>query len=347
LTVTFREAAGPTHYVSPGYFPGVYDQTRAQPVRVSAGEELQGIDFATVLTPLLSVSGRVLSAEGQAAPSHCTVVLRPREGGAERQAPCNPESGEFALGEVPPGAYRLLAYAAETATIGSAARDVELKADELTGVTLPLDQPFATQGHVDFRGASGRVSLELVPVASQVAASTPVAVDESGGFQFPLVLRERYHLRLATQNPRLYISRVRVAGKAARGTLIDMSGNPGERIAVELGIDGGIVTGHVEGPVELSRFPGQAVVLVPAEPARREGSQLQVALTQNGVFRFANAPPGEYILYAFPLSDGPAGGDPLALTNPGWVETYQGQGARVTVASNSESSADVPLQALP
>ncbi len=351
MTISFRDPAGPAHYVVPAYYPGVYEASKAQTIAVAAGAELGGFDFGPMLIPYFQVSGQVVGLEGEGAPSHCQVLLRPEEGaGEERMARYAAQTGEFVFNDVAPGRYQLLAYAVGSTTIGTASRILEIAGNHATGLQVQLEAPFPVQGRAVLQGGAlpvGAVQVTLVPASPKVAAASPVVVADDGTFTIPLVGHDRYRVAVTSTQPNIYLRSVSAGAKPQPGEWIDWTMGGPRQIGVLLANDGGRLEGAFSGVTS----PGENVyvVLVPAAMERLAGSTLRVSLggMAPGRFRMANIMPGDYLAYAFPIGLGDDGADPAMLADPSWVPFYKGAGTAVRIEANSRAEVALPILPLP
>ena len=351
MTVSFRDPAGPTHYVAPAYYPGVYEPAQARMISVETGVEQGGFDFGPMLVPFLTVSGRVLDAEGQGAPSHCQVLLRPADGyGEERVGRYAAQTGEFNFPEVAPGRYQLLAYAAGATTIATASRELELTENDLGGLQLQLEPPSAVKGRATLQGGSlpvGAIQVNLLPMSPKVAAASPAQIEEDGTFTIPLVGHDRYRIAVTSNQPNIYLRSVSAGGKPQPGHWVDWTIAGPREIGVLLANDGGRLEGAISGRTGLSE--NVFVVLVPADMERLAGSTLIVghAGLAEGRFRITSIPPGDYLAYAFAIGMGDGENDPAMLADPAWVPFYKGPGTAVRIEPNSPARVTLAILPLP
>lgn len=348
MTVSFRDPSGPTHYAAPAYYPGVYEAAKAQMINVEAGVELGGFDFGPMLVPFFTVSGHVLDMEGQGAPSHCQVLLRPINGaGEERIARSAPQTGEFAFREVAPGKYQLLAYSVGATTIGTASHELEITEHEATGLHLQLEPPFAVQGHATLQGGTlplGAVQVNLLPMSPKVAAAAPAQVEEDGTFTIPRVVHDRYRIVVTSNQPNIYLKSVSAGGKPQPGPWIDWTFGGFRQIGVLLANDGGRLEATING--NSGAAENVFVVLVPSDIENLAGSTPIVgkggtvshgAMIGQSGFRITNIPPGDYLAYAFGIGISDGDSDPAMLADPAWVPYYKGPGTPVRIEPNSQA----------
>jgi len=103
-------AHGPVMTTATTYYPGTIDPDGAQPVRVAAGETVNGIQFTMQSSPAFRISGIVVDESGQPV-SNAMVMLMgdPRSGpmfgpvGSAR----SDSAGRFAIGSIVAGSYRI------------------------------------------------------------------------------------------------------------------------------------------------------------------------------------------------------------------------------------------------
>jgi hypothetical protein len=364
MTVSFRDPSGPTHYAAPAYYPGVYEAAKAQIITVDTGVELGGFDFGPMLVPFFTVSGRVLDAEGQGAPSRCQVLLRPAIGGGEeRIARYSAQTGEFIFPEVAPGKYQLLAYAAGATTIGTASRELELTENNAAGLQLQLEPPFAVQGRATLQGGAlplGAIQVILLPTTPKAAAASPALVEDDGTFTVPLVSHDRYRILVTSNQPNIYLKSVSEGGKPQPGHWIDWTFGGPRQISVLLANDGGRLEAEFNG--DSGPAENIYVVLVPADMDKLAGSTLMVgqagivrrsSLVQSGgvvrlgAFRMANIPPGDYLAYAFGMGISDGDSDPAMLADPAWVPYYKGPGTPVRIEPNAQARIALDILPLP
>ena len=348
-TVSFRDLAGPEQSVSPAYFPGVLTSAQARPVAVEAGAEAAGLDFPLLLTPLVRVSGHVLSGEGLKAPAWCSVSLRSSPPGSAFDARYQPSDGSFVFPEVPPGDYDLLAYSAESTNVGSASRRLRVDSTDLDGIDLALDPPFTLQARASLQGgalpASG-LSVRLRPLTLRGLEEEPVPVSPEGAVEFSAFLRDRYRVEFSSTQPNIYLRSILVGGRALPGAVLDLTEPSATRdLTLLLANDGGRVEGLATGMAAAAQA---FAVLVPADLSQLAGATLRTAqIAIGGRFRLASVPPGDYLVYAFAQTPGNAFQLESMLQDPGWVPTFKGQPATLRVEPNSLATIQLSTQPPP
>ncbi|MBN9659292.1 MAG: carboxypeptidase regulatory-like domain-containing protein [Acidobacteria bacterium] len=352
VTVKYGEGSGFTQVSAPAYYPGVYESSKAQLIHVRGPGEMGGFDFGPLMTQLLRVEGRVTGLEGQMVPQQCRVALRPSDltDAREYLAGCQPESGNFAFAEIPPGSYHLNAYAADAENVASAVRELDLQGSDVTGLTLAMEPPSTVRGRAILTGGAPPPNgawLKLKPVSAAPAIDDASPIGAGGQLEFSMVLHDRYRLSAGSNQSNLYLQSVLADGKPVEGTLLDWTAHPPDRLEVVLGQDGGSVEGVVRGAFT-QPVRGFYVVLVPADMSKLAGAELLTQPTQtNGAFQITNVPPGDYYAYSFAFLARDRVNDPAMLSDPLWVPGYRGQPAALHVAPYGSTKIDLPPQPLP
>ena len=109
---------------APVFHPGTADVSQAVVIRLGAAEERSGVDVTTVLVPLVSLTGRIVGAQGQPVDRSVVQLFR-------LEAPDAPgrlvlptlragsdAEGRFLFPRVPPGRYRALVRWAPRSPVG-------------------------------------------------------------------------------------------------------------------------------------------------------------------------------------------------------------------------------------
>jgi protocatechuate 3,4-dioxygenase beta subunit len=139
------------------YYPDAIKSSEARKVRVSAGQERR-IDFSLRTVKLLSISGRLLGADGKPA-AQVTVKFRPQDPYSSTTALNlrlygfkTDAQGNFVIREVLPGSYVV------SATVGEeeywTEQRVEVAGDDVSGLVLQLRKDLALLGKAKAIGGS-------------------------------------------------------------------------------------------------------------------------------------------------------------------------------------------------
>jgi uncharacterized protein (DUF2141 family) len=293
------------------YYPGTTTADHATPIRVGAGEEKTGIDFALQLVPNVRVEGRVLGVDGQPVPGATVAALstvKPAGVDFGRFSARTDPRGEFSLRGVAPGAYMLAANAGTAwATIPASIQgddvrtDIQLRPAISIGGTLAVDTGAAVTTP-DW----ARVRVQFVVESS----ATPIS---SGVYTFPVTAEGRF---TAAVMPGRYRVAVMMPAAAGASWIVKTAQVGGKDVAdVPFDVDEGgsvadaVVTltqqaAEVSGRMVDGRgqpMPDYFVILYPANPdwwGWRARRILQTRPGHDGTFRFGSLPPGDYLLAA-------------------------------------------------
>ena len=168
-----RMSTAPESKPEPGYLPSYYpnttDTSKAEAISVGPGDEIRGVAF---LRPshMVTVSGRVISAQAVAPSAWGTISLRPRGSGlAQALHGINDnfqmKDGNFVIPNVPPGSYVLAAnwMDRETREMHTARRQLDVGNSDLEGVTLMISRALIFP--------AGSSSKERLPVILMTSSS--------------------------------------------------------------------------------------------------------------------------------------------------------------------------------
>jgi hypothetical protein len=215
------------------FYPGAIDLATAQPLTLTGGEELNGIDIQITSSPSFTVSGHVVSTlpagseisanNHSVRPTAALLSIVPRDGtslpsmiaGADATAK---EDGSFELRGLLPGAYDVIARlpvstgwgtqngpdrAASPWAFGRLSIDVGSNLDNLL-ITVHQGVDVPGKVTVDGKGTPAAVKVSLAPdddSASfinffEVINNFGVFLDAEGGFIFPVMPEGRYRVKV-------------------------------------------------------------------------------------------------------------------------------------------------------
>ncbi|HET9358211.1 MAG TPA: carboxypeptidase-like regulatory domain-containing protein [Vicinamibacterales bacterium] len=348
----------------PIYFPGSASITDAVAVTITT-TELEGIDFTLADPPTARVTGVVLDSTG--APLEGTVALAvSRRSGSiipiARTTAVGP-GGTFTFINVAPGDYvvsanrrmlprpELLAqagapfgeseFAAQYVTVGDGdAEPVPLRTargsimeGRITVDSPALDDPY------------GRMQLEMHPVDADLA---PTSVTMSGNFR--QATNGRFRLTGLIGPRRIVVSglpdgwflkAMTINGSDMTDEVIDFGVGASSAVVAELIIsaEGGSIAGRVT--AERGRaVAGSRVIVFPEDRGKwfeRSRFVKVVRASQNGSFRAASLPPGDYYVAATTVA---AGSDEPTEAD---FERLMSRATRVTLDEGEARRVDVPL----
>ena len=320
ITAQLKDAGDPPENInSPAkaryvtsFYPGVADTPNAARLVVTAGAELNGINWSLQASPNAagySISGRVIDSRTG------------RGGGASislaRHTPFDPGTieeiadgdGAFELKDVEPGVYWLRAVSREVVqgsdTESSTQIAISVGDRDIEGVTLTTTPGIRISGRILLEGPFSNVTPErlgivLQPVAGNSASRPRPAQrpNPDGTFTIDSVSPGPYRL-VVRSLPREYFIR------EARMGLTDFLGLPltiTESSTGPLQIIASSASGELDGIVlngERQPFPGIEAVLIPDRQRERKELYLKTRTDREGRFSFEGIPPGDYKLFAW------------------------------------------------
>ena len=332
----------------PVYFPGTVVAVDAVPVRVGAGEEVAGIDFAVHEVPTSKIEGVITMPDGSPLISG-SASLRARSGASgfgPTQSGSVGADGKLLVAGVTPGDYELIVRA--TPGVASRARggggrgggvpadtlgwwakeDVNVNGRDIAGLSLVLQPNVTFAGRVVFEGAT-------TPPASASGATITLAPQRAAGNFVPqkAVATPAHTFAIANIVPADYMLSASLPNGAPGVPWTLKSVTAGGRdvtdVAITIpatGISDAVVT-FTDRPTEISGVfqdasgrPAPDYFLIAFSTDRshwKVGSRFiqQVRPATDGTFTVIGLPPGEYVLAAT------ADLDPNDLSDTAFLDT--------------------------
>lgn len=295
----------------PTYFPGTGTLLAAQPLTLTAGLELPGIEFKLKRERVFNISGRVqgLEPDSRSMPSvellpqdPLFAALRlPQRGGMMRP------NGEFEILAVAPGAYTLIATFRDGQKTLQGNTPVVVTQSDVTGIQVAFAPAPEMTGRLILEGpgieqvdwTKFRVMLES-PGAYTRAGLAATAAD--GSFRQTYELPGSYILNInGPAIPNAYLDSVRVGSTEYLGKLIDFTAGPPGPIRVIYRTSPGEIRGQLETAEPLKPNDRTGILLLPADPQLRFPPFARYTMLAGpGKFAFTLVRPDDYLLLAFP-----------------------------------------------
>lgn len=308
------------------YSPGVTDPSRAEPVRLSAGDERRGVDLVMDFVEMGRVSGRVVGPDGQPIPF---VQIS-----TSQSAPVNSfvppvrtqADGSFILPAVVPGSFTVVARGAlpgteQTRAAFSQGPPVPLWAYEpvslspgasMEGLLLQLRPGRSIRGTLVF-GAGGTgpapnlsgFILTLLPddPETNIVGITAVAPNAAGSFEFAGVAPGRYRIQVTLPEPirRIWAVTSMTAGEVdVLDAAVSVGTDADVTIRIGMSDQPSVLTGSVA-DAEGQPLAEHSVVVFSTDrrhwtlPSRRV---VQAQTSVDGSYEVRGLPDGEYLVVA-------------------------------------------------
>ena len=336
---------------APTYYPGVTSLAEASRVRLTIGQELPGIDLQMQMVPMATVRGVVGGAVGRA-----NVVLVPDDGlpaGAammrgQALRGATEEDGTFIITRVPPGRYTAVARendGRQGAAVQAGIQPVIVAGQDAT-VNLVMTAGAQVSGTITLEAAATPVpknfagfrvslaALEGVPMPGRQARPGEPADD--GTFSITGLMPGRYLIR-ANGPSGWTMKSVFLNGRDITDTPLDIKGDTVTDMNVvytdRITAMSGTVRDSTNAP-----SAGATVIAFPADSREwsPQSRRIQAARAdQNGVYRIAALPPGEYLLVA--VDDVEQG----EWFDPAYLEEVKGGATRVTLAEGEQKTQEI------
>lgn len=281
------------------YFPDAREATRAVPIQVLAGGEVQGINLTIGDLQSLRVRGAIQGPPGLPVQG-LMIVAAPCDAGPLNRATTTVREadGTFELRDLIPGCYVLAADSFSGGRRFSARQPLTVAEKNLEDLHLTLRPPTQLTGRVRSEGTADFPFREVIVTLdsrfSKVTAGGAAAQD--GSLSLNNVVPEIYELNVVVPEG-YYLKSARLGAIDVMQSGLDLTHGIAEALDLEIGGDGGlmegIVTGKDDQPIE-----GARVALVADHPAGR-WPRPKVAVTDaQGTFRMRGIAPGDYKVYA-------------------------------------------------
>lgn len=299
----------PMGYVSM-YYPGVYDPSQAEKIKVAAGAELSGFQFRLQKTRVYKISGMVLDIDGQP-PRGYFVSAVPKGalgfGGMSPQFTRTKEGG-FELRNIASGSYNLMVRVQGGQRTNFYREPLEVGSQDVQNLTIRIPQPVQLTGQVLASQNSGtqppdlaRIRVNLIDVEGGGigfgGSGGQSQTNADGTFTISNVVPGKYRINVSMPQDAGYLESVKFGEQDVTGQEFTVSAG-GAPIRVTLGSNGGSVTGMIA--ADGNPAPGATIVLLPVRKELREQPFLRTTSTdQNASFSIKNIAPGDYLLLGF------------------------------------------------
>jgi hypothetical protein len=352
-------ADGTPRGYAPTFYPGT-PASQATSIVVGPAEERGGIVFQLSATPIARIAGRVVGPAGPA-PAETAISLVPQPDDnvqtGDTITALVGASGQFALSDVPSGAYRIEARAGFGGAVSAerprlwASVPVMVGDAAVTDLVVALHEGATLSGDVRFEGrtpapAGAALASWFVQLSSQAAqlslsssSSVSVAIDAAGHFAFPrAIVPGDYRVRVATGLPGAWaFASIAIGGREDADSLVHVSGDNVDTAVITLSDRrtelSGAVTDAIGTPIAMA-----TVVAFPQDTRLRIAGSRWIASARpltDGHYQIRDLPPGEYFVAVVSSVERGQWVDAEFLT------TLQPTAVRVTLATGEKKTLDL------
>lgn len=335
------------------YYPSSIPFSGANPVEITAGQDVSGIDIRLQSAQTYHVRGHVAGLpSGNNGRERTALNLTPREdeivvfGGG--QSSLHPD-GSFDISGVAPGAYYLSMFNMSGQIRGMARQAVDVGAGDVDGVVLTITPPGSLRGVARLEGnppanssqvSASKLHLTLMSAEMMSMMSPPASAkfSDDGTFTIENVMPGKFYLQ-ANAPPGTYLKSARFGNSEVLGKELDLTGGAAGQLELIYRYGPGEIDGQIDSTQNGSASSGAvAQIAVVPEELNADGSGLRFSGTDTkGTFSMANLPPGRYRAYAFEEVN------PNALQNPELLKQLESRSSLIAVKENEKKQVQLPL----
>lgn len=325
----------PVRVVAPTYWPGVNIPADAKPLRLDIGREIRA-DFRLRYAAVWSVNGQTMNGmTGRSVAATVTLTPPAEDPSFSRYRAQSSYTGQFAMGNVAPGSYILMAKSGSGSSELTAFQRVEIRPVPVAppggyGVSLRLSPPLSINGRLFLESSEAvdlnEANITLLSIDPALPSPKSVLPRPDGQFVLNGIVEGGYVLEISSLPQDLYL-------KAARFGMDDILEKPlaletrdaASPLQILLGSDGGrlqVAAYNANGELH----SGAQLALVPDAPRRNHRELFRVATSgEDGRAILRGIPPGRYKLFAWEKLE--ANG----YLNPVYLQAYEDFGIPVNV----------------
>jgi hypothetical protein len=331
------------------------DASKAVAISVSPGDELRSVDFLLRPVHYLTVSGRVVNTVP--APQHTSggVGLSSRASGLAAASQNNlydsfdVKDGKFAIHNVPPGSYTLIAEWSdlESREQHSAQRPLEVGSTDIEGATITIAPGVNVAGRVVWEG-SPTVEMQQLVVWLSLAEEKGLRHQQTpkadGSFVIKSVSEGTYRPRviLRGEDANFYMKSARYGTLSIPESGFAIQAGGDQLLEITLSSRAAQVSGVVLNSDSLPAA-GVTVVLIPEVARRSYKEYYKYATTdQNGKFAIKGIAPGDYRLFSWESVEGNEWSD-ADWFDAAWLKPFEAKGESIHLGEAETKSVDLTL----
>jgi hypothetical protein len=341
----------------PTYYPNTTDPAKAQAISANPGDEIRSIDFMLRPAHLVTVSGKVINNIPAASGADIGVAVRlePRRPGLADAVPefydFPRKDGGFAIRNVPPGSYQLVAdwRGPQGREWHRVTRPLDVGSSDIENLVLAISRGIDIPGHTTWEDSppsdSAVIMLRLQTGDETEFLFPPQRIKSDGIFQLKGVPEGTYRIVLLRQamTGNFYLKSARYGS----ASVVDVD------FPVQLGTDASLdvtISSHaaqlVGTVVNSDSLPavGARVVIIPDAPHRDlKYRYVSATADQNGRFSMIGISPGDYKIFSWDFveeSEYQYGED---WFDPDWLRPYESEGQSVHLDEGDQRSISLKL----
>jgi len=339
--------------LAPTFYPGTANPAQATPVTVRAGEERAGVDFTVQYVASARITGTVQVPDGMKPETVRLNLVNSNPPVADfgfsgmRNANLRTDS-TFEFTDIVPGQYSIGAHgsvprADGTPQILSGVTDVDVQGEDVSGVSLQLQDGYTVSGIVRFEGTAPPPALGALRVMLQPAKATVMTISTGtptigpdGRFTLTAITPGRYRLSVIPPAPWVVRSAV-VSGQDTLDVPIDLRQSVSDAV-ITLTDRTSEISGHIVAAAGTAS--DYSVILFPEDRALwATGSRriMSVRTANDGTFLFNRLPAGNYEIAA--VDDV----EPGEWYDPAFLQRLLPSAVKVTIGEGEKKVQDVKI----
>jgi hypothetical protein len=331
---------------APTYFPGAESIDQAKPIVVGLSQEVLDINFSLRLVRTARIDGRVLNPDGTPVSAGNVQLLadsaRTRGQIGVRYGGRIDWDGAFAIGNVPPGRYTLLARADDAEALEYGAQPIAITGDDLDDVTVIVSPGATITGKVVFATTAAppdytQVRVVAAPTEQGIEGPAQSRAEKDGTFSIRGIAAGPHLIRTQGSLRGWMLESVTVGGRDATDTPLDLrSGQNLANVIVTFTDKISEITGTLTNK-EGAPVVEYTVLAFPTDSSLWHAQARQIMTArpdQTGKYTLRGLPPGEYYLVAVdPAEQG-------EWFEPAYLDAHRSGASRVTISEGDTKTHD-------
>jgi Carboxypeptidase regulatory-like domain len=326
------------------FYPEVQKLADAVAVRISPGQEVEGMDIFLTLVHTVRIRGRVTSAlSGQVVPGpSITLRWNDSDNTGSVSAPVDvsyDSHNNFQIKGVTPGPYLIVTTGADDGAALTGRTPIHVGDSDIEELEIVIGPERKWKGTISVEGDESIKLPGLVVAFEPRRGTAPPSrgqVSTIRDFSVPFLPQEIYDLEVLNAPEDVYLKSVLV-GNSER-LVLGLESAPGADpppAVVVLSTKGGQVFGKAVTTDSMIVASGASVLLIPDPPNNRSQAYRFAYADEYGNFLIRGVPPGRYVVVAW--LDQP----PCEVYNPDDLAACKASGVQVTATEGAVQTVQV------